>query len=116
VVKGAVGWGIDVPLNKMVYMRKCPRHFGLSVSQPFSSFTHSEADAYIDPFDGQKKAKDQMTWLIKKGDAIMSNKLKVASINFCRKFGLKDPRIFRTHLIVSDDGDAHQRLAEIPRG
>ena len=100
----------------MIYMRRCRRNYGLSVSEPFSSFKHSEKDAYIDEFDGEKKAKEQMVWLIKKGDAIMSNQPKHASISLCRKFGRSDPRIFRTYLVSSDDVGAPQRFADIPEG
>jgi len=113
VVRGAVARGVEADARNVIYMRKCRRHYGVSVSEPFSSFKHSEADAYIDPFDREKKAREQMIWLIKKGDAILSNEPKQASINLCRKFGRKDPRIFKTYLVSSGDDNAPQRLADV---
>jgi hypothetical protein len=97
-------------------MRECPRHYGISNSQPFSSFRHSEDDAYIDPFDGEKKARGQMTWLLKKGDVLLSNKPKHAEIDICRRFGLKDNKVFKSNLVALDDDKAPQRYAELPIG
>jgi len=94
-------------------MRKCQRHYGLSVSQPFSAYKHSEDDRYTDPWDGECKARGQMVWLINKGDAISSKEPKCASITLCRKFGRNDPRIFKTTLVSCDDEVAPQRFADI---
>lgn len=77
---------------------------------------HSEADAYNDPFDGLKKAKEQMAWLVKKGDGIFSNVAKRASITLSRKFGRKDPRMFKTFIVTSTDEKAPQRFADVSRG
>lgn len=115
MVRGAVECGVKED-NRMINLSLCPRHWGLSVSQPFSPFMHSQRDAYNDPFDGQKKAKDQMVWLIKKGDAIMSDQPTVASTNICRKFGRRDPRVFKTLLVSSADKNTQQRFADVPRG
>jgi hypothetical protein len=115
VARGAVLCGVDAKFKNMIYTRKCRRNYGLSVSQPFSSFLHSEADAYIDPFDGTKKAKDQMVWLIKKGDAILSKEPKHASITLTRRFARRDPKIFRTLLVSYDDDNAPQRFADVSK-
>jgi hypothetical protein len=56
-----------------------------------------------------------MDWLLRKGDALLSNKPKHASIEICRKFGLQDPRVFRTNLLALDDDNAPQRYADIPK-
>lgn len=114
-MRGAVIRGLEKGRGSPVYMRKCRRYYGVSVSEPFSSFKHQERDAYIDAFDGEKKAKGQMNWLLKKGDALLSNQPKDASIEICRKFGLRDPRVFRTNLLVLDDDSAPQRYADIPQ-
>lgn len=98
--------------GKSISIRKCRRHYGVSVSQPFSSFKHAEENAYVDPFDGERKSRGQMIWLLKKGDALLSNQPKHASIDICRKFGLKDSRVFQTNLIACDYDDAPTHYAE----
>ncbi|KAI9867895.1 MAG: hypothetical protein M1813_007717 [Trichoglossum hirsutum] len=113
VARGAIIRGLEKNRNNSISMRWCQRHYGISVSQPWSTFKHSNDDAYDDPFDGEKKAKDQMVWLIKKGDAILSSKPKHTSIRLCRRFGVGDPRVFRTSLVASDEDEAPQRYAEI---
>lgn len=115
VMRGAVLRGLEKERGSPIYVRKCRRHYGVSVSEPFSSFKHLEKDSYNDPFDGKKKAQGQVNWFLKKGDALFSNKSKHASIEICRKFGLHDPRIFRTNLLVLDDDSAPQRYADIPK-
>jgi hypothetical protein len=112
VVRGAVVKATAMGTKDLIYMRKCRRHYGVSTSQPFSAFKHSEHDSDIDPFDGERKARGQMTWLLKKGDALLSNKPTHASIELCRKFGLKDTRVFRTNVLACDEDAAPKRYAE----
>ena len=112
VVRGAVAKGLQMGAGTPISIRKCRRHYGVSVSQPFSSFKHAEENAYVDPFDGERKSRGQMIWLLKKGDAILSNQPKHASIEICRKFGLKDNRVFQTSLIACDYDDAPKHYAE----
>jgi hypothetical protein len=97
-------------------MRKCRKHYGISVSQPFSAFQHSENDAYIDPFDGERKAGGQMTWLLKKGDALFSDNPKHASVDMCRRFRSEDNKVFESKFVALDDEHAPQRYAELPHG
>jgi hypothetical protein len=113
-MRGAVIRGLEKGNRNPIYVRKCRRHYGVSVSEPFSPFKHLERDSYIDPFDGEKKARAQVNWFLKKGDALLSSEPKHASIDICRKFGLHDPRVFRTNLLVLDDDIAPQRYADIP--
>jgi len=116
VVRGAVLKGLENQQGDVISMRKCRRHYGISVSQPFSTFQHSEDDAYIDPFDGERKARGQMVWLFKKGDALLSNKEKHASIDMCRRFGLNDNRVYESKFVALEDEDAPQRYADLPSG
>lgn len=95
---------------------RCRRHYGIATSQPFSSFQHSEEDAYNDPFDGEKKATKQMTWLIRKGDTLLTDEAKVGSLEICRKFGIAEGRVFRTTVVAYDDDFAPQRQADIHDG
>lgn len=110
VAEGAVAKVMDQGTSDMIYMRKCRRHYGISASQLFSSFKHANEEYYEDQFDGEKKAKQQMEWLIKKGDALLSNQTKHASIIICRKFGLRDLRKFRTTVFACELDDAPKRL------
>jgi hypothetical protein len=116
VVLGAVTKGCEQESENHIHMRKCRKHYGVSTSQPFSSFKHSENDAYLDPFTREKRAGSQMTWLIKKGDALLSNAPKHASVEISRKFGIRDNRIFKTRVVACDDDEVPQRHEDVPDG
>jgi hypothetical protein len=92
------------------------RHYGVSTSQPFSAVKHSEDDAYVDPFDGEKKASHQMSWLIKKGDTLHATKPNSGSVVICRRFGIEDPRVFRTTIVACDDDEVPLRQHDIHDG
>ncbi|KAF2192229.1 hypothetical protein K469DRAFT_620267 [Zopfia rhizophila CBS 207.26] len=115
VVRGAVAKGLEPHSDSLISMRKCRRSYGIATSQPFSNFKHANEDEYDDPFDGTKKAKDQMLWLIKKGDALLSNTPKHAEVNLCQCFGLRDSKKFRTSLVSCDLNDPPARLDDVPK-
>jgi hypothetical protein len=115
-VKGAIVKHLRQKPVDRVCMRSSQKHYGISVSQAHSTYRHTSEDAYTDPFDGERKGKEQMIWLIKKGDMLLSNKTKHASVDICRRFGLRDPRIFITKFITSDEDVAPTRLRDIPKG
>ena len=99
-----------------VRMLKCSESYGISISQPYSAYLHSDEAIYRDPFDDELKAKEQMVWLIKKGDLILSNEPKRASVEFCRRFGVRDPKVFITNLVTYRGRDTPQSLANVPAG
>jgi len=113
VVRGAALRGLERGHPNLIQVRICRKCYGISISEPFSTFKHLERDAYYDIFDGQKKARGQMKWLLKTGDALPSNERWHASTKFRTKFGQHDPRTFTICLVVLDGVEAHQRLADI---
>ncbi|OCT45382.1 Hsp70 family protein [Cladophialophora carrionii] len=110
VARGAVLYGLQHDTSRFVYMRACLRNYGMRVSQQYSAFKHSaRTTTYQDQFDGNTKAGDQMIWLIKRGDLILSNKGNYSSVQICRRFGINDDRFFTTALLANDDD-------EVPEG
>ncbi|KAH7330476.1 hypothetical protein BKA65DRAFT_434268 [Rhexocercosporidium sp. MPI-PUGE-AT-0058] len=114
VVRGAVQKGLEQNIRPQSH-RRSRSHYGVSTSQPFTSFRHNEKDAYNDPFDGEKKARRQMTWLIRKGDTLPSGSKKV-SMEICRKFGPDEERVFSTTIIRYNDDFAPQSQDDIHGG
>ena len=53
-----------------------------------------------------------MTWLIKKGDALVSTQPKHASIDLSRRFGLQDNKAFMTALYACDDDVPPTRMRD----
>lgn len=116
VVYGAVTKGIEQVFEGHARGTRIRRHYGVSTSQPFSSFRHSEEDAYSDPFDGEKKAGKQMSWLIRKGDLLLPGQSKTGTLDICRKFGVGDTRVFKTTVVGYDDDYAPQRHGDLHNG
>lgn len=116
VVHGAVTKGVEQAIQDSTPKRNCPRHYGVSTSQPFSEFKHFEEDAYIDPYDGEKKAGRQITWLIRKGDTLSTTKPKTGYVEICRKFGVGENRVFSLEVVACEDDDVPQRQADIHAG
>lgn len=112
VVRGAALRGLERGHN-LIQMRICRKCYGISISEPFSFFKHSEQDAYCDLFDGKKKASGQMKWLLKTGDALPASDGWHASTKFRTKFGQHDPRIFTICVVELDSVEAHQRYEDI---
>ncbi|KAF2461821.1 hypothetical protein BDY21DRAFT_329742 [Lineolata rhizophorae] len=110
VARGAVAKGIDVA-DGLASIKRCPKHYGLSTCQLFAPHRHSEQDRYIDPFDGQHKAKDQITWLIHKGDPLFSNKSRTSSVWFRKKFDIGEVRVFQTIFVATTEEQAPQSLS-----
>lgn len=54
-------------------MSACPRSYGISVDEQFSEIDHDSRDRTQDPYSKQDLAKDQLKWLIKQGDLILSD-------------------------------------------
>jgi hypothetical protein len=113
VVLGAVRHGVERAIREPVATRTLQHHYGVSTSQPFSAVIHSNEDLYTDPMDGKRKAKGQITWLLRRGDPIPENQIRQASLNICRRFREDDPRIFNIEVVMLGADDAPQRMAEI---
>lgn len=112
VVRGAVARGLESGGSDLIYLRKCRRHYGTPASEPFSAFKHTEEDAYIDEHDGEKYAKGQMSWLIKKGDPLLSSQARHAEIELYRTFDATDSRVFKARLVACDADVAPRRYAD----
>ncbi|KEF55793.1 uncharacterized protein A1O9_08544 [Exophiala aquamarina CBS 119918] len=103
VARGAVMYGLQRRTDKTVYMRPAAHSDGVKKQQPFSAFKPSGDAICQGPFDGQEKAENQMTWLVMKGDLILSDTSTYASLDICRKFRAQDSKSFCTHLLTNDD-------------
>lgn len=95
--------GLQRRTERISYVRPAVRNYGVRTQQPFSAFKHSGDVILQDPFDNQQKAENQMTWLVRKGDSILSDTPIYATMDICRKFRAQDSRSFRTHLLANDD-------------
>jgi hypothetical protein len=116
VCKGAVARVLETAPEARIRMRESNRSFGIVVSQAFSPYLHAGESTYNDPFDKGCKVKEQITWLIKKGDLLLSSEEKRGQIEFYRRFGPQDPKVFINRFVSSISDNPPLSLAKLPTG
>ncbi|KAJ8113126.1 hypothetical protein OPT61_g4676 [Boeremia exigua] len=109
VARGVVCKGLEGDI-KAVTNRKCRRHYGTSCNQVFDQKEHREIDSYMCPFDGTKRASDQMKWLLKRGDNLATSKSSHANSFFRYDFWPAEKRECDLTLYSSDEAKAPKRL------
>jgi hypothetical protein len=117
VVRGAVIHGIEKLDNKnLTTMKGCPRSYGIKLSQSYTGIRHNSSDCYTDSFTNRTMASAQMIWLVKKGDLLLSNQLKVAEEMVTFKFWEKDSRRFGLCVYEYSDYDLPDRFVTAREG
>lgn len=87
VVRGAAIFGVEKAANESTTkMYACPRSYGVLDSTLFSDIDHHSKDRVTDPLLNTDMVKNQLRWLIKKGDLVLSNRIKEVSRPFDRIF------------------------------
>jgi hypothetical protein len=117
VVQGAVVYGIEklAHPNRTV-MDVCPRSYGVMLNRAFTGVRHNRQDRFVDPATKKVMAREQMTWLIKKGDLVLSNKPKQAEQEFSFKFKETDNRVFNFSIYEYSEDDLPERYDIIQEG
>ena len=113
VVMGAVAKRLELNQGDCVYMTPCKRNFGIVVNRRWSDYRHKTRDSFQDPKDGKWRARDQMDWLLRKGDLILSGKPKVVTSEFHWKFDPKERTERQIKLVVHNGkkaADAYRDL------
>jgi hypothetical protein len=110
VVRGAVVYGIEKAAHPMrTMMETCPRSYGVMLNRAYSGLRHNRKDRYTDPATNRVMAQGQMTWLIKKGDLVLSDNPKEAEQEFSFKFKRDDNRVFNFSVYEYSDDDIPDR-------
>ncbi|KAI9776338.1 MAG: hypothetical protein M1839_000418 [Geoglossum umbratile] len=111
VVRGAAIFGIEKSTGgALSAMNACPRNYGISVSERFSEIQHDTKDHFIDPHTGISMARNQLMWLIKKGDLLLSDEAKVAEQTCTVYFSETGPRDGKILIYTYDDEDIPERF------
>jgi hypothetical protein len=109
VVRGAAAKGLEAGENRVVLKRKSQRHYGTGCSQPFKYRLHRAADSFIDVYTDEKYARDQMSWLVKKGQDMHTYKATNMKKSIRSDFWPGEKRTTSWKLFVCNEYDAPQR-------
>jgi hypothetical protein len=109
VVRGAAAKALEEDDRPLIRHRKCRRHYGTLCQKPFISGVHREADSYICTYTRQKKAENQISWHLKKGQDLSASKLPHARLAMYTTFWLHDKRTVTVTLAATNKEKAPSR-------
>lgn len=85
-------------------MSACARSYGVCPRVAYSEIVHDKRDLIEDPLTTTAMANDQLIWLIKKDDLILSSEPKEITADFIQNFTETSARA-GTLVIYAYDGD-----------
>jgi hypothetical protein len=98
-------------------MTACPRSYGIAVNLPFSGIKNVQKDLHVDPLLKIAQAKEQLIWMIKKGDLILSNWSREVVGGFTQNFLETGTRTGSLPIYTYDhDDDLPDRLGNCAGG
>lgn len=104
--------GLEGDGRQPIKSRKCRRHYGTDCSTTFVAGRHEEVDSYICRFTGRKKACDQMSWLVKKGQDLSTSEASHVSHAFNSSRWLDAKKTTSVDLLASDEDEASGRCTD----
>lgn len=74
VAKGAIIKSMGIYTDKPLFVKSCPRHYGIKVRKQYASYeNHLRKDVDVDAA-GVEWALDQIRWFVQKGDGLFPGK------------------------------------------
>lgn len=106
VVRGAALIGLGIGCEAPPPCRACPYHIGVAASAEFRDY-YPERETphlvYVDEFDGKPRLKDQIKWLVAKGDLITAEDGIEKTVKIVRKMTRTGNRVGSVVVVLSTD-------------
>lgn len=117
MVRGAVILGIEKSDHKnLTIMKTCPRSYGLILNHVYSGSRHDHRDYYTDSLTNRVMAKGQLTWLILRGDLLLSDARKEVEKEVAFSFRETDNRTYKLPIYEYPDDDIPDRFETSQEG
>jgi hypothetical protein len=100
----------------VVFMRTSPRSFGIVIDEVYSAAKYSCEDQEVNAITNNVMAPKQITWLVKKGDLILSNEGRTSEKFFVFHFQESGERRFEVPLYEYEDDDLPDRFQNAQAG
>lgn len=116
VAKGAALIGLGVGCEIPPSMTRCPIHLGVVLSRPVSVRSSEPSQTYTDSFDHSYRIRNDITWIVAKGDLITPDGIDV-SLKIIKKI-TRTGRKAGTVVIVSSSkpGEPPSQYGEVRDG
>jgi hypothetical protein len=107
VVQGAVIYGIEKARrhNNVTFMSTCSKSYGIVLNEEYSAYKFDGRDKYIDSLTNRAMANAQITWLIHRGDLLLSDTKTETEKEFLFRFGETNDRKFKLPIYEYPDDD-----------
>jgi hypothetical protein len=102
--------------SNVVFMRTSPRSFGIVLDEAYTPTKYSPKDQDTDVITNNVIAPKQITWLVKKGDLILSDEGKTSEKAFTFPFQEKSARKFGLPIYEYEDDDLPDRFQSAREG
>ncbi|KAF2823206.1 actin-like ATPase domain-containing protein [Ophiobolus disseminans] len=121
VVQGAVLYGMEITNRKHTkVMLPCPRNYGVQLNASFAKGVHDPRDQVTNPVTNHVMASKQLTWLIRKGDLLMAEEVRIIERSLVASFLETGDRVVRLPIYeyLGDDAPeryktAHEEVEEV---
>lgn len=89
----------------MTFVSRCLRSYGIALNEANSVYKYDRRDWYTDSVTNNVMAQKQLTWLIRRGDLLVSDAEKKTEKEFMFPFQDTDDRKFRLPIYEYPDDD-----------
>ncbi|KAI1737444.1 hypothetical protein F4680DRAFT_214502 [Xylaria scruposa] len=110
VAKGAVLMGLGLRCEKPPHVASAPYHIGVILAERFASYCHQEDQCYVDSFDGISRAKDQIKWVVAKGDLVTPYEQIEKKVKIVHKITPRGKKTGRVKVILSSHDGTSDNL------
>jgi hypothetical protein len=95
-----------------------PHYYGVSLDQEQVKETSIEKHQYYDPVTGKTMGKDQMTWIVHRGDLVLLSSEESQGTLFALNFRQSDTKVFTIPIYqyLDDDDNPPIRLKGAAKG
>ena len=117
VVRGAVIHGIEkTHHSNVIFMRTSPRSLGIVLNEAYSGTKYDRKHHDVDTVTNNSIAPNQITWLVKKGDLILSNEGRTTEKFFTFPFQENGERRFDLPIYEYEDDDLPDQFENAREG
>lgn len=117
VVRGAVIFGIEkAGHNNITITKSCPRSYGIVLNHAYSKSKHDRRDKFTDALTKIPMAKGQFTWLVRKGELVLSDAPKEVEQEINFNFKETDSRVLQLPVYEYADDDLPDRFENSQEG
>jgi hypothetical protein len=83
----------------------CATYYAVVLDDPFQSHKNNPKDFVIDPLTNTPIAQKQLTYIVRRGDLILSDEKKEIEREVCFRFRENDERVFQFPIYEYADND-----------